>query len=130
MRNNRPTWLRLERVENGVSVGMPDVYAVGQGVSCWVELKASEALPKRPSTPLLGGDGLTVEQRNWHMDHARFGGRSFVLVGAGRGATAEQMLLPGWAADDINAMPVSELRANALARAWPAIFAHLCKRNE
>lgn len=128
MRNNRPTWLRLERVENVVAVGVPDVYAVGRGVSSWVELKASEAIPKRAATPLLGRDGLTVEQRNWHLDHARFGGRSFVLIGAGRGPTAEQMLFPCSAVDELNEMSIGDLRAAALAQRWAEIFERICAR--
>ena len=52
MRKAAPKGVWLQRVENIVVDGMPDVYAVEtEGGACWVELKA----PVRPKRAQAGG---------------------------------------------------------------------------
>lgn len=129
MRNNRPLDVRLERVENGAAEGTPDVLALVGGVVSWVELKARTIPPIRAETPLLGeGSGANAAQRNWHLDWRRNGGRSFFLVGTGRGAGAQQWLLPGALHDELNGMSMAAIQHAALAAAWTEIFARLRSR--
>lgn len=128
MRAHRPPTVRLERIENGLAAGIPDVHALCHGVTVWVELKAREVPPARASTPLLGGDGLSAEQRNWHLEYARHGGRSMILIGVGKGRTAQQFLLSGALADDINSMPLGLIADAAMASDWPTIFTRMFER--
>ena len=119
-RNSGRLW--LNRVENLVGVGDPDVetIAVG-GIVSKVELKAKETPPKRATTPLLGRDGLTVQQRNFMLNWVQHGGRGFVLIGIGIGSSAEQHLLSGVHADEVNNWSLAEIRRRAAASEWPAI---------
>lgn len=118
-RNSARLGMLLNRVENLVGVGDPDVetIAVG-GVVSKVELKAVETPPKRATTPLLGRDGLTAEQRNFMIRWTSHGGRGFVLIGVGVGPAAEQHLVSGVHADEINSWPLVEVRRRALASDW------------
>lgn len=127
MRNNRPHDVRLERMENGVGEGTPDVCVLAGGIVSWVELKARETPPARPDTPLLSAaHGANPAQRNWHMDWMRHGGRSFFLIGVGKGATAKQWLLPGAMYDAVNDMSLDAVRAAAVAaEQWTKIFERL-----
>jgi hypothetical protein len=77
-----PHFALMERVENGVLVGMADVNYVIRGVEGWIELKAVE-LPKRQGTPVLGPkQGLNKEQINWHLKRAQVLGKTWVFVTA------------------------------------------------
>ncbi len=112
--------IRLERVENIVTVGMPDVISLVEASVCWVELKAVEDYPARASTQVLGDKrGLSREQRNWHLDWARWGGVSFVLIGVG---SRDLYLIHGALADQINAMNKQALIDFATAREWAQIY--------
>lgn len=111
--------VRLERVENVVTVGMPDVVSCVEGSVVWVELKAVEALPHRPNTPVLGSKGLSQEQKNWHLDWARWGGRSYVLVGV---FPKLLFFVSGTHADQINAMSHTQLLQHSLATSWQEIL--------
>jgi hypothetical protein len=75
---------RIDRVENGLVDGMPDVNCYLCQRELWLELKYVEAWPVRASTPVLGRKGLRPEQVNWHIRQAAAGGMSWVLVGIGR----------------------------------------------
>lgn len=112
--------IRLERVENVVTVGMPDVISLVDAAVRWVELKAVEDYPARASTPVLGDKkGLSRDQRNWHLDWARWGGTSFALIGVG---SRDLYLIPGRLADHINKMNRQELIDFAAARDWAQIY--------
>lgn len=105
--------LRLERVENLVSVGDPDVTSTAPGN--WVtrvELKWAP-LPKRRSTAVLGRDGLSLAQRNWHLEHKRFG-ISYVLVGV----ESAIFTIDGALHDEINSFTIDELREHSMANNW------------
>ena len=58
---------RMDRVENGVCDGMPDVSAACAGVDIWIELKYMAGWPSRANTRVLGDRGLRPEQINWHL---------------------------------------------------------------
>lgn len=95
---------RMDRVENGVVEGMPDVSLCAGGIDTWVELKYVAKWPSRANTRVLGDYGLRPEQINWHLRQARAGGSSWILVGVGkemylaRGAEAKEV--NGWVSED------------------------------
>lgn len=71
----------LERVENVVNPGRPDVDAMVNGITIPLELKSIEAWPQRKSTPVLGKkNGLNKNQLNWWLRWRWFGGRGFIVV--------------------------------------------------
>lgn len=109
MRRNLPSALWLQRVENVVGDGMPDVYVGRSGK--WVELKVPQRVPARASTPLLGQHGLRLSQINWHIKHATMNHsqRSYILVRLP--GTLELVLLPGSAAGSINEGTLTFLRS-------------------
>lgn len=91
---------RVERIESGVSFGIPDVNFTIDGRDGWLELKACD-LPARDATRILpAGKGLRVEQIAWHVKAHACGTRSFVLIQAGD----MRWLLGGDLARDINEM--------------------------
>lgn len=95
----------LQRMENMVGSGFPDVQAISRGVVTGVELKQADTLPIRPDTRLLK-KGMRQDQLNWHLECHRHGGRSCVLVGAGADYF---VVVPGWRADKINAASLTTM---------------------
>jgi len=71
--------VRLERVENAVNTGMPDVHCIRRGVTVWIELKVVHR-PARLSTPLIKSATMRRDQVAWHLSYTRAGGRSAILV--------------------------------------------------
>ena len=69
----------IERVENMVNVGTPDVNYVLDGCEGWVELKCIPAWPVRSDT-LVRVPHYTPEQRIWHRERKAAGGKVFVLL--------------------------------------------------
>lgn len=95
------TGVGLNRVENVVQVGFPDVLSVGCGQVFAVELKAVEKYPARPKTPILGREGLSQDQKNWHLEWQRHGGLSLLLIGVG---SSDIYVVPGELFDVANEM--------------------------
>jgi len=106
----------LERVENLVSDGMPDVYSRETGA--WIELKAP-TVPKRATTPLLGdSEGLRVSQKNWALNATNRGRTVFVLI---RDSEGELYLVPGKFAPSMNLMSRDQLREVSVANSWNSV---------
>ena len=121
-RGLEPYPILLHRIENIVGEGMPDLVACCLGQTSFIELKCVEEPPKRDSTPLLGKKkGLSIAQRNWHLDWRRAGGCSYVLVGFGD----DIALLPGRLADLINDMTVTDVLQDAVATDWRGVALEL-----
>lgn len=113
-------YLHIERVENVLAAGMPDIWVLApSGLVTPVELKAVAGLPARNTTRVLGNAGLNQHQKNWHMTWHQHGGRSAYLVGVGGD---RQLLIPGHHHDALNDMPYAALQASALATDWPGII--------
>lgn len=110
--------VRVERVENVVGEGTPDVLLLKAGCVTWCELKAVEEYPVRQHTRVLGDDGLNVAQRNWHLDWARWGGFSIIVVGV----ADDLFVLRGELADEVNDMSRVALAAAAGARDWAGLL--------
>lgn len=118
MKRNLPAGLWMQRIENVVGEGMPDVYVGASGK--WVELKAPSAVPARASTRLLGSEGLRPSQINWHLKNAACekSPESFILI---RTPDQELLLISGSLAETVNEMPLSLLRDISRARTWAEI---------
>lgn len=122
MRKAKPPDVRLERIENGVGIGTPDISCLANGFPSWVELKAQPVAPKRTTTPVLGEHGgLSIGQKNWHLDWFRNGGNSFILVAVG----TTQFLFPGHYCDVVNIMTMQDFNNMTLARDWDEVFERL-----
>ena len=111
--------LKLERVENVVLNGMPDVYAKRSGK--WIELKAPIA-PKKFETRVLGTEGLSQDQKNWHMEAFQCNRETYVLI---RDSEKRLWLIEGKYADDINEWDAMELDDHNLSANWNGIIEEL-----
>lgn len=110
--------LDVERVENSVQVGTPDVdYCLG-GYTAKIELKYRPHHPSRPGTPVLGlGRGMRKSQIVWATKRIRAGGTVFLCIGTCamtwfidlRGLTPKEML-------DLEMASVQELHGRAVWR--------------
>lgn len=100
---------RLDRVENVVVTGMPDINFCSGGKECWIEMK-SPTEPKRSTTPLFGSNHkVSQDQANWMLRQFRAGGRAFFLIVTDK----RWILISGAFADEINKMTVAELVESA-----------------
>lgn len=90
--------VHTERIENLVGVGRPDVDTLVAGSFVPVELKQVDGWPARSSTKVLGRDGLSKEQKNWHLNWRNWGGTSLIVVGVGE----EVFAFSGERADEVN----------------------------
>lgn len=112
--------VRLERIENVVGVGTPDLVACCY-ITSFVELKAVDAPPVRKTTRVLGERGLSRDQRNWHKDWHKWGGKSYVLIGVG----LQTFMISGAFADEINGMTMEQLAFYSVASDWAAVAKQL-----
>jgi len=80
---------RMERVENGVATGMPDVNYCIMGIEGWIEIKFPDE-PARPTTALFGNGNhqVSVDQCNWLLKQSQAGGRGWLFI-----ATTERLIM-------------------------------------
>lgn len=96
---------RLDRIENAVVTGMPDINMCIGGTEVWIEQKSPKE-PVRSTTPLFGSNHkISQEQANWFLRQRKAGGKAYFLIATDK----RWMLLPGFLADEINKMTVPEL---------------------
>lgn len=96
---------RMDRIENGVGVGTPDINYCIAGVEGWIEQK-SPIEPKRTATPLFGSNHkLTQDQKNWFMRQQKAGGKGWILIST----DVRWILISGRYADNLNVFTTSEL---------------------
>ena len=60
---------QIFRIESNTINGIPDVYWLINNKSIWIELKSND----------VKNCGLTKFQINWHLEHFKNGGTSFIL---------------------------------------------------
>lgn len=120
--------LWLQRIENGVLDGMPDVLAIAApNVQKWIELKVAPRVPVRMSTPLLpSGEGMRAAQIGWHRKAASLGVKSYILIGV---ETEKDLLwmVEGRAAAIVNECTVNDLVRIGVAFDWNGIREELLK---
>lgn len=96
---------RIDRVENIVVTGMPDVNFCGNSIECWIEIKTPTE-PKRKNTKLFGSNHkISMEQANWALRQIQAGGRVFFLIRTDK----RWALVHGNEADYINDYTVADL---------------------
>lgn len=101
---------RLDRIENTVVTGMPDINFCSGGVECWVEQKSPKE-PVRRTTALFGSNHkVSQKQKNWFLRQRKAGGKCYFLIATDK----RWMLLPGSLAEHMNEMTVEELLDNAI----------------
>jgi hypothetical protein len=114
--------VRLERIENGVNTGTPDVHcircATPRGLTVWIELKVVTT-PKRVTTPLIKRDRMRRDQIAWHLSYASAGGRSFILA---RDQARELYLFPGALALELCDMPYGRCVLDHHIESWTKLF--------
>lgn len=96
----------MDRVENPIVPGMPDVNCCFfPGIDVWIENKTPTE-PKRIRTPLLGSNhDLSQAQINWIRHHWECGGRAFVYIDTDR----RRFLISGEHVEIVNKATISEL---------------------
>ena len=75
--------LCLERIENVVGAGTPDLHCSNGVLEFWLELKQMDSFPARDSTPVLGADTIRASQKAWMNCWTSRGAIAFVLVKIG-----------------------------------------------
>jgi hypothetical protein len=106
---------RMERIENGLLPGMPDVNYCLASTEGWIEIK-SPTEPKRPDTALFGSNHpVGVDQANWFLKQRLAGGRAFLYIATNRRLILMDGRDVGEAGIAMNKWPVSLLIARS---AW------------
>lgn len=104
IKSHRPNDIWLQRLENGVGNGLPDVLAISRrAVHTWWELKYA-TIPARSSTPLINRKKIRQEQINWNLKSSLYQVRSWILIGTD---TLEMYAVPGSMAEMILELPYS-----------------------
>ena len=104
-RNIKQKGDRIERIENLIRAGTPDINCCINGVECWIELK-SPTEPKKSSTPLFGSNHrLTQDQMNWFVEQNNADGKGYILISTDK----RWMLIQGKHGDIVNNSTVQEL---------------------
>jgi hypothetical protein len=91
----------IQRLENLVGVGHPDVEGCIDGAQIWIELK-SEMRPARPWTTIH--PKKRPSQAIWHRERSLAGCTvNWILLQVGEATSARLYLVPGWCYDKIEA---------------------------
>lgn len=101
----------MQRHEDKLALGVPDVSYGCRGVNGWIELKFCHEPAK--TTSLVRCPHFTLEQRQWLLDRGRRGGHAFLLAQVGR----EYLLMDHLAAQLLGHARLSHLRMVA-SRVW------------
>lgn len=118
--------VHTERIENIVGVGRPDVDTLVAGSFVPVELKQVDGWPVRASTKVLGRDGLSQVQKNWHLTWRNWGGTSLIVVGVGDDVFA----FSGERADEVNDYNTTQFHNNSICSGLHAVVALLVSLGE
>ena len=95
----------LERIENIVGSGTPDVYYCIDGHMGWIEMKSPKEPLRKNSKLFANNHKLNQNQKNWFLSLRNAGGQAFILICTNK----RWMLIDGEYADEINLMAVWEL---------------------
>lgn len=106
LKSHFPPSSYIERIENVLGAGFPDVIYTLNGVTGFIEIKSPKE-PKKNTTPLFGSNHkLSQEQLNWFQTQERAGGRSFIFIATDK----RWLILPGRVADLVNAATVIDIK--------------------
>lgn len=102
--------IHTERMENMVGVGRPDVDTLVCGSFVPIELKQVYSWPVKETTKVLGRNGLSQVQKNWHLNWKNWGGTSLIVVGV----ADEVFTFNGATADYVNEYNRTQFRSAAM----------------
>lgn len=126
-RKEKPPFFWLQRIENMVGAGLPDVYLINRKNAAWVELK-SVIRPVKMSTRYLGDEGLRTSQKGWHTKAGIYPSiRSYVLIRDDKNEI--NFLAPGEYAYDINDWDLKEIRKHSLADSFQSVYDYTLRKN-
>jgi len=114
MRRRKPSSIWLQRVENVVGEGMPDVYV--SDIGAWIELKA----PRGTGAVLLDTSKLRQSQINWHAKAYVHQIKSYILIRTTK--TGNIYLVPGEYAYAINLCTADTAEDMSVANHWEGIW--------
>jgi hypothetical protein len=101
---------RLERIENVLVPGMPDVNGCFDGREFWIETKQPRE-PVRASTPLFGSNhDLSQDQLNWFLRQRNAGGNGIIYVQTDK---LTRLFIGAEFADIVNEATLKSLQAMA-----------------
>ena len=115
LRNNlqHKNGIFLERIENAVGSGIPDVLAIKKAIynrpPCFIELKCATKMAALNKPLLNAHSGMRRSQLNWHLNWSNHYGCSYVLIGTSD--TDWHWLVPGHYADKINGASVAQIKS-------------------
>jgi hypothetical protein len=119
LKRNVPRGWWLQRIENVMEAGMPDVLVTMPGRQAWVELKSPRA-KKRGTSLLLGTEGLSIAQINWHSKAVALDVLAYILVRPAD--TSELFLIESGHAPDVNEWSVADAEAHRIAASWDQVM--------
>lgn len=97
---------RIERIENLIGSGMPDVTYCIDGHNDWIEVKAPRNMPKRETTPVLvNNEKVSQEQKNWFLAQKNAGGQGWIWIDT----PSHMLLISGHKADNVNQASLIQL---------------------
>lgn len=124
---------RIDRVENPIVPGMPDVSCcLRPGVEFWMEIKAPRE-PIRDSTPLFGSrHGVMQSQANWIRSQIQAGGKCYFFIET----DLHRFMIDGGFCDEINELTVHQIKVASFwwvpkptpGHLWIQLKEILCKR--
>lgn len=101
IRTHMSTQIYIERIENLVGAGRPDIDAMTYGITIPLELKAVERYPHLATTAVLGmKHGLNQNQLNWWLRWKEWGGRGIIVIGV----KLDVYLIPAYRSEEINSL--------------------------
>jgi hypothetical protein len=102
----------MNRIENAVMAGMPDVEGFVSGYGqFWLELKSSER-PAKPSTPIRFKVKGREAQVEWLQKRWSLGGNAWLCLQVGSGGNRRLYLIPGcWAKKVYSGLTEDELQS-------------------
>jgi hypothetical protein len=101
----------VQRIENAVASGTPDVEGCIGGRSFWVELKVAYEQPTRGTVRVK----TTVHQVYWATKRRRVGGLSWYLIRVGTHPNWSHYLVPGQFAEELLDRPIGLERLTELS---------------
>lgn len=105
LKSHFPPEAYIERIENVVGSGFPDVIYTLNGTTGFIEIK-SPTEPKKPNTRLFGSaHKLSLEQENWFLRMLKAGGKCHVFIGTDK----RWLLIPGKLVTLINEATITDL---------------------
>jgi hypothetical protein len=101
---------RVDRLENLVVVGMPDVNVCVCGTELWIEIKAPKE-PARAKTALFASNHkLSQDQINWMLRQRKANGNAYIFINTDK----RRLLLQAKHAESINNMTLAEIKDAAI----------------